>query len=87
MTALQSVRSTEGPILVSASEKRRARAASPLELTTGDGAAAVLVGEGEPIAHYIGGHTEAVDFVDHFRGKVRPLITTGKNGGSAMRVI
>jgi len=69
LTALQSVRSAEGPILVSASEKRRARAASPLELTTGDGAAAVLVGEGELIAHYIGGHTEAVDFVDHYRGE------------------
>ena len=69
LTALQSVRSAEGPILVSASEKRRARAASPLELTTGDGAAAVLVGEGEPIARYIGGHTEAVDFVDHYRGE------------------
>ena len=69
LTALQSVRSAEGPILISASEKRRTRAASPLELTTGDGAAAVLVGEGEPIARYIGGHTEAVDFVDHFRGE------------------
>ena len=69
LTALQSVHSAEGPILVSASEKRRTRAASPLELTTGDGAAAVLVGEGEPIARYIGGHTEAVDFVDHFRGE------------------
>ena len=69
LTALQSVRSVEGPILVSASEKRRARAASPLELTTGDGAAAVLVGEGEPIAQYIGGHSEAVDFVDHYRGE------------------
>ena len=69
LTALLSVHSAEGPILVSASEKRRARAASPLELTTGDGAAAVLVGEGEPIAHYIGGHTEAVDFVDHYRGE------------------
>ena len=69
LTALQSVRSAEGPILVSASEKRRARAASPLELTTGDGAAAVLVGEGEPIAQYIGGHSEAVDFVDHYRGE------------------
>ena len=69
LTALQSVRSAEGPILVSASEKRRARAASPLELTTGDGAAAVLVGEGEPIARYLGGHSEAVDFVDHYRGE------------------
>ena len=69
LTALQSIRSVEGPILVSASEKRRARAASPLELTTGDGAAAVLVGEGEPIARYLGGHSEAVDFVDHYRGE------------------
>jgi len=34
------------PTLLVAAEKRRAKAASPYEMTTGDGAAAVLVGEG-----------------------------------------
>jgi len=58
-----------GPILVVAGEKRHTRAASPLELTTGDGAAALLVGQGDVIARFLGGHTETVDFVDHFHGE------------------
>jgi 3-hydroxy-3-methylglutaryl CoA synthase len=58
-----------GPILVAAAEKRRTRAASPLEFTTGDGAAALLVGEGDVVAKFLGGASEAVDFVDHFRGE------------------
>jgi 3-hydroxy-3-methylglutaryl CoA synthase len=68
MVALQATRSN-GPVLVTASEKRRTKAASSLELTTGDGAAALLVGEGEVAARLLGGHTESVDFVDHYRGQ------------------
>jgi hydroxymethylglutaryl-CoA synthase len=67
MLALQAASS--GPVLVVAGEKRRTKAASPLEFTCGDGAAALLVGEGEVIAKYLGGATESVDFVDHFRGE------------------
>lgn len=59
----------ESQVLVAASEKRRTRAASPLEFTSGDAAAALLVGEGKVIAEFLGGTTEAVDFVDHFRGE------------------
>ena len=66
--ALQIAGAGNGPILVVASEKRRTKAASPLEFTTGDGAAALLVGDGDVVAKFLGGATEAVDFVDHFRG-------------------
>ncbi len=67
--ALQTAAGSDGAILLTASEKRPTKAAGPLEMTTGDGAAAVLVGRGNVIARFLGGHTEAVDFVDHFRGE------------------
>ncbi len=58
VTALQTAAGGAGPVLVVGGEKRRTKAASALELTTGDGAAQVL------------GHaTETVDFVDHYRGQ------------------
>ena len=53
--------------LVVASEKRGARAASPVEMTSGDGAAAILVGEGKPIATLLAKASRTIDFVDHFR--------------------
>lgn len=57
------------PVLLAASERRRARAASAAELTSGDGAAAVLAGQGDVIARFLGGRSDAVDFIDHFRGE------------------
>ncbi len=54
--------------LIVAAEKRLAKAASSQEMHYGDGAAAVLVGRGKPVARLIGTHSETVDFVDHFRG-------------------
>jgi 3-hydroxy-3-methylglutaryl CoA synthase len=68
-TALQVARGDGGPILVSAGEKRRTMAASPLELTTGDAAAAFVVAEGAGVARLLGRATESVDFVDHYRGQ------------------
>ena len=53
--------------LVIASENRRTKAGSPMELTSGDGAAAILVGEGETIARLRAGKTLTADFVDHYR--------------------
>ena len=50
-----------------ASEKRGAKAASPVEMTSGDGAAAVLVGEGKPVATLLAKASRTADFVDHFR--------------------
>jgi len=55
-------------MLVMAAEHRRAKAASPQEMHYGDGAAALLVGKGKPVARLLASHSETVDFVDHFRG-------------------
>lgn len=56
-----------GTTLVLASENRRTKAGSPMELTSGDGAAALLVGEGEAIAKLKASKTVMADFVDHYR--------------------
>ena len=56
------------PVLVIAADKRRVKAASPLELSSGDGAAAFLVGEGDIIAELVARANRTVDFVDHYRG-------------------
>lgn len=50
-----------------AADTRKARPASEGEMMQGDGAAAVLVGEGQLLAKYVGGHSKTIDFVDHFR--------------------
>ena len=55
--------------LVLAGEKRKARAASSQELAFGDAAAALTVGADRVIAEFLGSHSLAVDFVDHFRGE------------------
>ena len=69
IAACQVARGGGGPVLVTSAEKRRTKAASPLELTTGDGAAAVLVGDGDGVAKLIGHATCSTDFVDHYRGQ------------------
>jgi hydroxymethylglutaryl-CoA synthase len=53
--------------LVIGSDKRRTKAASTSEMSYGDGAAALLVGEGEVVAELLGSHTRSIDFIDHFR--------------------
>ena len=62
-----------GPVLVTSAEKRRTRAASVLELTTGDAAAALLVGEGDGVAKLLGHATYSTDFIDHYRGQDEPF--------------
>ncbi|MBM3568416.1 MAG: 3-hydroxy-3-methylglutaryl CoA synthase [Alphaproteobacteria bacterium] len=57
-----------GETLIVASERRRTKAASPQELGYGDAAAAFLVGSENVVAKLVVAHSEAVDFVDHFRG-------------------
>ena len=59
------------PALVVAAEQRRTAAASPLELSSGDGSAAVLLAPGDGIATLVAQHSAAVDFVDHYRGHGR----------------
>ena len=67
LDALYSAKGGAGEVLCLAAEKRRAQPASELEFTTGDAAAALLVGEGAVTAEFLGGHSVSIDFVDHFR--------------------
>jgi 3-hydroxy-3-methylglutaryl CoA synthase len=60
------LRTGESSIVIAA-EHRRSKAASSIELTAGDGAAAIVVGQGRPIARLLGSAHSTVDFVDHFR--------------------
>ena len=66
---LQGADSAGGQALFLASEKRRTKVGSTLEMTSGDGAAALLVGSGKVIAKFIGGNSRTVDFIDHYRGQ------------------
>lgn len=50
-----------------ASEHRRTRCASREEMLYGDGAAALAVGTGNVLAELVASHSQAVDFVDHYR--------------------
>src|SRR5262245_12513548 len=69
ITALQMARGGAGQVLMVAADKRRTKSASPLELQTGDGAAALLIGSGPVVAKLIGHASRTVDFVDHYRGE------------------
>ena len=53
--------------IVVAAERRKARAGSPMEMLSGDGAAALQVGSEGEIATLLGSATVAADFIDHFR--------------------
>jgi 3-hydroxy-3-methylglutaryl CoA synthase len=66
-SALIEALSSDAETLVVASEKRSAKAASPVEMTSGDGAAALLVGEGKPVARLLAKASRTADFVDHYR--------------------
>ena len=61
-----------GRTLVVAAEKRATLAASSFEMMTGDGAAAILVGEGEPIAVLAAAVSRTADFVDRYRTLEQP---------------
>ena len=50
-----------------AADARKSKAGSTQEMHYGDGAAAMLVGHGEPIARLIASHSETVDFVHQYR--------------------
>ncbi|UZK67300.1 hydroxymethylglutaryl-CoA synthase family protein [Sphingomonas sp. M1-B02] len=50
-----------------ASDLRKARPASEGEMVQGDGAAAILVGQGDVIARVVATYSVTVDMVDHYR--------------------
>jgi 3-hydroxy-3-methylglutaryl CoA synthase len=66
-SALIEALSSDRETLVVAAEKRNAKAASPVEMMSGDGAAAILVGKGKPVARLLAQASRTADFVDHFR--------------------
>jgi len=70
---LHAARGGAGPLLLLAAERRRAKPGSAQELAYGDGAAALLLGDGDAIAHFIAHRGESVDFVDHYRAQDRPF--------------
>ncbi len=53
--------------LIVAGDKRKAKAGSLGELAYGDGAAALMVGDGEVLAEFVAVQSATVDFIDHFR--------------------
>jgi 3-hydroxy-3-methylglutaryl CoA synthase/NAD(P)-dependent dehydrogenase (short-subunit alcohol dehydrogenase family)/putative sterol carrier protein len=55
-------------ILVTASDKREAKAAYFYEMWFGDGAASLVVGDTDVIAEFLGSYSVSYDFVDHYRG-------------------
>ena len=66
-SALASALAGATETLIVAADKRHAKAASPVEMAAGDGAAAILVGNGDPVARLVASATRAADFVDHYR--------------------
>ena len=68
ITALDAVAGGKKNILVTASDKREARAAYFYEMWFGDGAAAMCVGDENVIAEYKGSYSVSHDFADHYRG-------------------
>lgn len=63
---LQALNGSQTQLCLSA-DTRKARPGSEGEMMQGDAGAAVLVGRGEGIAKFLGGHSVTIDFVDHFR--------------------
>ncbi|MDF1831891.1 MAG: 3-oxoacyl-[acyl-carrier-protein] synthase III C-terminal domain-containing protein [Porticoccaceae bacterium] len=68
LSALDIAAAGKEAVLV-ASEHRRAKCASREEMLYGDGAAAVAVGGDNVLAELVASHSQAVDFVDHYRGE------------------
>lgn len=65
--ALHAAKGGARPHLAVASELRLSKPASEAEMTHGDAAAGLLLGEGEVIATFLGSHSVTIDFVDHYR--------------------
>jgi hydroxymethylglutaryl-CoA synthase len=53
--------------LLVAADKRPVKSAGVLEMLSGDAAAAIIIGEGDPILKVLGAHAVYADLVDHYR--------------------
>lgn len=67
ISALRQAEQSTGKVLCIASHLSVDRPASESEISNGDGAAALCVGNERPIARFLGAHSVSVDFVDHYR--------------------
>ncbi|MBC2778984.1 3-oxoacyl-[acyl-carrier-protein] synthase III C-terminal domain-containing protein [Parasphingopyxis marina] len=65
--ALRMALERPGETLVVAADKRLTRPGGPQELRIGDAAAAIVVGEGDPLAEFVARRAVSVDFTDHYR--------------------
>jgi len=65
--ALEAASGRTAPHLCLAAEMRKTCPASDLELTSGDAAAGLLIGQGDVIAKFLGAYSLTLDFVDHYR--------------------
>lgn len=68
MAALDTAAAGAGDAVLVASEHRRTLCASREEMVYADGAAAITVGSQDVLAELVACHSDAVDFVDHYRG-------------------
>ena len=72
IAALDSVQAgSRKNVLVAASDQRRTKMATMFEMFYGDGAAAVLIGNEDVVADYLGSYSINCDFVDHYRGQAK----------------
>jgi hydroxymethylglutaryl-CoA synthase len=69
VNALNVAKGTGGSALFATGEHRRSQTANNNELMFGDGGAALLLGNDDVVAEYLGAGQIAVDFVDHYRGQ------------------
>lgn len=69
LAALDTAAAGQGDAMLVASEHRLTQCASREEMLYGDGAAAVAVGSQDVLAELVARHSDAVDFVDHYRGE------------------
>ncbi len=67
LAALDVAAAGKGKAVLVASEHRHTRCASREEMLYGDGAAAVAVGTDSVVAELVASHSQAVDFIDHYR--------------------
>ncbi|TYO98424.1 3-hydroxy-3-methylglutaryl CoA synthase [Geothermobacter ehrlichii] len=70
LSALDVAAMAKGEVMLVASEHRRALSASREEMLYGDGAAALKVGTHHILAELVATHSQAVDFIDHYRNEV-----------------
>jgi len=68
LSALDIAAAGKDAVLV-ASEHRKAKCASREEMLYGDGAAAIAVGSDNVVAELVASQSQAVDFIDHYRGE------------------